>query len=86
VIGHTATKRAQGQIEHELREYELALMHDGFGRKPAKNRQSAFRRSNRDQTETLNLASNSLTYDVPMFKRWDTTDSAHIHNPVPLQA
>jgi hypothetical protein len=66
MIGHTATKCAQWQVEHELRKYELALVHDGFGRKPAKNRQSAFRRSNRDQTETLNLASNSLAYDVPM--------------------
>ena len=64
VVGHTASKRAQGQIEHELRKYELALVHDGFGRKPAKNRQSAFRRSNRDQTQTLNLTSESLTYDV----------------------
>ena len=66
VFGHTATKRAQRQVEHELRKYELALVHDGFGREPAKNRQSASLRSNRDQTETLNLASNSLTYDVPM--------------------
>src|SRR5450830_702827 len=74
MIGHTAAKRAQWQIEHELRKYELALVHDGFGRKPAKNHKSAFRRSNRDQTETLNLASESLTYDVLMFKRWDTTD------------
>ena len=50
---------AQGFAIGQLRKYELALVHDGFGRKPAKNPQSAFRRSNRDQNETLNLASNS---------------------------
>jgi hypothetical protein len=67
VIGHTAEKRAQRQVEHELRKYELALVHDGFGGKPAKNHKSASRpRSNRDQTETPNLTSNSLTYDVLM--------------------
>ena len=66
MIGHTATKRAQWQIEHELRKYELALVHRGFGRKSAKNPQFDFRRSNRDQTETLNSASKSLTYNVLM--------------------
>jgi hypothetical protein len=66
VIGHTASKRAQWQIEHELRKYELALVHDGFGRNSAKNHKSDFRRSNRDQTQTLNSASKSLTYDVLM--------------------
>ena len=67
VLGHTATKRAQWQVEHELRKYELALVHGGFGRKSAKNRQSdTRRRSNRDQTQTPNLTSNSLTYDVTM--------------------
>jgi hypothetical protein len=64
VLGHTAPKRAQRQVEHELRKYELALVHRGFGRKSAKNPKSDLRRSNRDQTETPNLASNSLTYDV----------------------
>src|SRR5665811_2155549 len=73
MVGHTATKRAQWQIEHELRKYERALVHGGFGRNPAKNHKSAFRRSNRDQISTLHLASKSLTYDVLMFKRWDTT-------------
>jgi len=66
MVGHTAAKRAQWQVEHELRKYELALVHDGFGRKPEKNRQSDFRRSNRDQTETPNSTSKSLTYDVLM--------------------
>jgi hypothetical protein len=54
MVGHTATKRAQRQIEHELRKYELALVHSGFGRKPAKNHKSDARRSNRDQTASLN--------------------------------
>jgi len=31
-VGDTATKRAQRQIEHELRKYELAFVRDGFGR------------------------------------------------------
>jgi len=53
------------QIEHELRKYELALVHDGLGREPAKNRQfGARRRSNRDQTQISNLTTKSLTYDV----------------------
>ena len=64
VIGHTASKRTQRQIDHELRKYELALVHDGFGRKSAKNRKSDFRRSNRDQTEALNSSSKSVTYEV----------------------
>ena len=42
VVGHTAAKRAQWQVDHELRKYELALVHGGFGRKSAKNRQSDF--------------------------------------------
>ncbi len=54
MVGHTATKRAQRQIEHELRKYELALVHSGFGRKPEKNHKSDARRSNRDQTASLN--------------------------------
>ncbi len=74
VVGHTATKRAQGQIEHKLRKYELALVHGGFGRNSAKNPKSDVRRSNRDQTETPNSTSKSLTYDVRMVQRWDTTD------------
>jgi hypothetical protein len=49
-------------------------VHGGLGRKPAKNHESAFRRSNRDQTETPNSTSKSLTYDILMFKHWDTTD------------
>ena len=74
VISHTVTKRAQRQIEHELRENELALVHEGFGRKSAKNSKSDFRRSNRDQNETPNSTNKSLTYDVLRLKRWDTTD------------
>ena len=66
VICHTAAKRTQRQIEHELRKNELALVHGGFGRKSAKNPKSGFRRSNRDQTETPNSSSESLTYDAPM--------------------
>ena len=37
MIGHTVTKRAQGQIEHELRQYELALVSGSLGRKTTKN-------------------------------------------------
>src|ERR1035437_3831919 len=66
VVGHATPKCAQWQIEHELREYELALVHGDFWRKSAKNPKSDFRRSNRDQTQTPNLASKSLTYDVLM--------------------
>ena len=66
VLGHTAAKGAQWQIQHELGEYELALVHDGFGRGPAKNRQSDARRSNRDQTETPYSSSNSLAYRALM--------------------
>jgi hypothetical protein len=64
IICHATAKRAQWQVEHELRKNELALVHGSLGRKPAKSRQSAFRRSNRDQTQAPNLASKSLTYDV----------------------
>jgi hypothetical protein len=66
VVGHTASERAQRQVEHELRKYELALVHGGFGRKSAKNPKSDFRRSNRDQTQAPNSTSKSLTYDVLM--------------------
>ena len=66
VIGHTAAKHTQRQIPHELRKYELALVHGGFWRKSAKNPKSDFRRSNRDQTQASNLSSESLTYDAPM--------------------
>ena len=47
-----AAKRAQRQVRHELRKHELALVHDGaFGGESAKDRKSAARRSNRDQTK-----------------------------------
>ena len=65
VVGHTPAKRAQRHVQHELRKYELALVHGGFGRESAKNPKSDFRRSNRDQTETPNSSSKSLTYDAP---------------------
>ena len=78
MIGHAAAKRAQWQIEHKLREHELALVHGGFGRKSAKNPKSDFRRSNRDQTQALNYSSKSLPYDVLPCERWDTTDWRYI--------
>jgi hypothetical protein len=65
VVGHTPAKRAQRHVQHELRKYELALVHGGFVRESAKNHKSDFRRSNRDQTETPNSSSKSLTYDAP---------------------
>jgi hypothetical protein len=65
VIRHTAAKRTQRQIEHELREDELALVHGDFCGFPPKTPKSDFRRSNRDQTETPNSSSESLTYDAP---------------------
>jgi hypothetical protein len=60
-------KRCPGkhrQAQHELCKNELALVHGGFGRNAAKKPKSGVRRSNRDQTETLYLASKSLTYEV----------------------
>jgi hypothetical protein len=39
VIGHTAAKRTQRQIEHELRKYELALVHGDFWAESRKNPQ-----------------------------------------------
>jgi hypothetical protein len=66
VIGHTPAKRTQRHVEHELRKYELALVHGDFCGFPPKSHKSEVRRSNRDQTETPNSSSESLTYDVPM--------------------
>ena len=65
VIGHTTAKRTQWQVQHELRKYELALVHGDFCGFPPKNPKSDLRRSNRDQTETPNSARKSLTYDTP---------------------
>ena len=73
VIGHTAAKGTQRQVQHELREHELALVHGNFCGFPPKNPKSDFRRSNRDQTETPNSPEKSLTYDAPTLQRWDTT-------------
>ena len=66
VIGHTAAKRTQRQMDHELRKYELALVHGDFCGFRPKNPKSDFRRSNRDETEMPNSASESLNYDVSM--------------------
>ena len=74
VIGHTAAKGTQRQVQHELREYERALVHRDFCGFPPKNPKSDFRRSNRDQTETPNSPKKSLTYDAPTLQRWDTTE------------
>jgi hypothetical protein len=37
VVGHTAAKRAQRQVEHELHKNEIALVPGGLGQKPEKN-------------------------------------------------
>jgi hypothetical protein len=66
MLGHTPAKSAHGQIGHELRENELALVHTGPSRCPAKGHKSDARRSNRDQTGMPNSASKSLTYEVLM--------------------
>jgi hypothetical protein len=63
VRGHTAAKRAQRHIRHELRKHELALVHGGPSRDNAKDHKSDARRSNRDQTQIPELASRSSTYD-----------------------
>ena len=73
--GHAAPKGSQRQIGHELRENEFALMHRSFRRIAAKSAKFAPRRSNRDQTKTSIYANESLTYELLMCKRWDTTDA-----------
>ena len=67
--GNAATKCTQRQVRHEL-----ALVHKGQMRKRAKDPQSDIRDSNRDQTEMQYSTGKSLTHDVLMLKRWDTTD------------
>ena len=62
--GYTAAKGAQWQEGHELGKHELALVHGSPWRDDAKDHEFGDRRSNIDQTQTLNLASKSLTYDV----------------------
>jgi hypothetical protein len=74
MIGYAAAKGTQGQMRHELRKHELALVHGGWGRLSAQSPESGIRCSNRDQTELRYLASKSLTYGVLMGKRWDTTE------------
>jgi hypothetical protein len=66
VPGNTSAKGAHGQIGHELRKNELALMHTGPSRCSAKGHKSDAQRSNRDQTGIANLASKSLTYEALM--------------------
>ncbi len=66
MFGHTPAKGAHGQIGHELRKNELALMHIGPSRGCAKGHKSDARRSNRDQTGMPNSASKSLTYEALM--------------------
>jgi hypothetical protein len=46
VTGHTAAKRTHRQVPHELRKYELALVHGDFCGFPPKNLKSDFRPSN----------------------------------------
>jgi hypothetical protein len=64
--GHAAAKGAQGQIGHELRKHELALVHGSPSRQCAKDHESDARRSNRDQTKAPKSASKSLTYNALM--------------------
>ena len=73
MLGHAAPKGAHGQVGHELRKHELALVHADPSRRCAKGHKSDARRSNRDQTGVQNSASKSLTYEALMCKRWDTT-------------
>lgn len=64
--GNAPAKRAHGQISHELRKHELALVHTGPSRDCAKGHESDARRSNRDQTGMQNSAGKSLTYEALM--------------------
>ena len=60
---HAAAKRGQGQMGHDLRKHEHALMHGSLRRMSAKAPKSAPRRSNRDQTKPLVSARQSSTYN-----------------------
>jgi hypothetical protein len=66
MFGYAAAKGAQGQVCHELRKHEFALMHMEKLRLRAKTPQSDIRCSNRDQTTMLISANKSLTYEVLM--------------------
>ena len=66
VLGHTPSESSHGQISHELRKHELALVHAGPSRNCAKGHKSEARRSSRDQTGIPNSASKSLTYEALM--------------------
>ena len=66
VPGNTSAKGAHGQIGHELRKNELALMHTGPSRCSAKGHKSDAQRSNRDQTEMPENHCESLTYEALM--------------------
>ena len=74
VARHAATKRGQRQVHHDLREYELALMHRHPRRDdPARGTKSAARSSNRDQTRMTIYLGRSSTYQRLACERWDTT-------------
>ena len=58
-----AAKGGQGQMRHDLRKNQLALMHKGSLRQHARSLQSdRIGSSNRDQTQSPNSARKSLTY------------------------
>ena len=74
VASHATPKRRQRQVCHDLRKYELALMHRHPERgSPAMGSKSAARRSNRDQTRRTNYLGRSSTYQRLACGRWDTT-------------
>jgi hypothetical protein len=66
MLGHAPAKGAHGQIGHELRKHELALVHTGPSRRCAKGHKSDARRSNLDQTKMQNSARKSLAYEALM--------------------
>jgi hypothetical protein len=63
---HAASKSAQGQKRHELRENKLALVYCGPLRANAKDHKSWSRSSNRDQTEMIKNQGKSLTHETLM--------------------
>ena len=63
VARHAARECSLGQVRHELRKYEFALMHECASRvKTAKHDSSGLRCSNRNQTIASIYANISLTY------------------------
>jgi len=78
VARHASSERRQRQMRHDLREYELALMHRHPARGyPAKGSKSAARRSNRDQTRMAICLGRSSTYQRSDENVGDTTEAAH---------